>query len=704
MHFTPVHAAFCALGFLLLAPRALCAAAFVKNDPAAAFSELKLRDAANDNRSWRAAREDWEGARKRVADDPAWAKWLAGERAAVDRWMARHRDRVEWIAGWSHDGVSPKDASPVRWTDKIPGEETDRFSSASDPRVEITPTLKAWWVVGFRGRHNDMMNRAARLYKLTGERRYAEWAASQLDFYADNFLRWEPQRKGHQARLYWQTLTEASNLITYTDTARLLGDFPAPERLAKWRARFFYPEVEAINSNFQSIHNIATWQRCAAAQVALLFGDEAMWRKAIDGTFGVRAQIAQGITGDYIWHEQSLGYNSYVVQAVLTLFTSASLHGRAEALDHEMTVAQNLMLSTTAMRFSDGFIPNPADTRGRLTAPNAGNFAAAYRIFPTALGLATAAKRRAWDTLLDPPARVAKDFGLDLADRTFSREKLPPVRSQNMESSRMAILRKGPWQVYFHYGQLTRSHAQSEALNYELYHNATDISHDTGTVGYGSPLHRGYYTQGANHNVPLIDGEGQDLAVAFPRPVGKKAKQKQKQAQTQPQTPSLALGRLLDYAPGSATEDARVSAAQDHYRKNAAITRTLEIKDGNFVDTVTIKTTDGKPHALGLALQLQGKVKLASGFASVDDFAKGRPEVFKRWRGTRAADFMDHAALEVEYPGGTRMMARIALPGKFRIYHGNTPDVPPKRRETVYIEQQGTQATITTTFATVKMD
>ncbi len=689
-------AALCALGFLIGKPPAFSDTTFPKHNPATQFAEFKLRDPANNNRTWRAAREDWDGARKRVAGDPAWAKWLAGERAAVDRWMARHRDRVEWLPGWSHDGVSPKDASPLRWTDKIPGEETDHFSSASDPRVEITPTLKAWWVVGFRGRHNDMMNRAARLYKLTGETRYAEWAASQLDFYADNFLKWEPQRKGHPARLYWQTLTEATSLITYTDTVRLLGDFPAPERLAKWRERFFYPEVAAINSNFQSIHNIATWQRCAAAQVALLFGDEAMWREAIDGKFGVRAQIAQGITSDYIWNEQSLGYNSYVVQALLTIFTSASLNGRAAAFDHEMTVAQNLMLSTTAMRFPDGFIPNPADTRGRLTAPNAGDFAAAYRIFPTALGLATAAKRRTWDTLLDPPARVAADFGFELAGYKFSPSQLPPARSRNMESSRMAILRQGPWQVYFHYGQLTRSHAQSEALNYELYYNATDISHDTGTVGYGSPLHRGYYTRGANHNVPLIDGEGQDLDIVFPRTTGKQAKQKQDSQR--------ALGKLLDYAPGSATEPARVSAAQDHYRKNAAVTRTLEIKGGNFSDTVTIKTTDGKPHALGLALQIQGKVKLPPDFAAVADFAKGRPEVFKRWRDARAADFSERATLEVEYPGGVRMMVRIALPGKFRIYHGNTPDVPPKRRETVYIEQQGAEAEITTTFAAVKMD
>ena len=42
-----------------------------------------------------------------------------------------------------------------------------------------------------------------------------------MDFYADNYLKWEPQREG--ARLFWQTLTEASNLVKFTETVRLLG-------------------------------------------------------------------------------------------------------------------------------------------------------------------------------------------------------------------------------------------------------------------------------------------------------------------------------------------------------------------------------------------------------------------------------------------------------------------------------------------------
>ena len=48
---------------------------------------------------------------------------------------------------------------------------------------------------------------------------------------------------------------------------------PATQRQRWWRL-FFEPEVQALNSTMQSIHNIATWQRCAVAQVGLLFERE----------------------------------------------------------------------------------------------------------------------------------------------------------------------------------------------------------------------------------------------------------------------------------------------------------------------------------------------------------------------------------------------------------------------------------------------
>ena len=640
------------------------AAPYPKENPEKAFSELKIFDA--EGRPFRAAKEDWEGARKRVAEDPAWAIWLGEERAAVAAWMGRHRDRVDWVAGWSNDFVSPKDGSKLTWTEQIPGEEVDYFSSPSAPQVQITDKLKAAWVRIWREHHADMLKRAAQLYRLTGEEEYAAWAAGQLDFYAKHYLEWEPQRQG--ARLFWQSLTEGVNLITYAHTVRLLDDYAEQSRRKVWHDDFFVPEVKVLNENFPKILNITCWLRGASAQVGLIFGDEEMWREAIGGEFGVRQQVAEGITSDYLWYEQSLGYNSYVVNALASLFETAGLYGRTDELAEEMAVVQNLMLSTTYLRFPTGELPTPSDTKGQLYAPDEELFASLYRVFPTRIGLKRVKTERNWNTLLDPPFA-----------RPAAITELPPVTSRNFETSRMAVLKGGSWQVFFHYGQPPiKSHLQAEVLNYSAFYNDTDVTHDPGTVGYGSPLHRNYYLHGLNHNVPLVNGEGQEQP-----PKGRKP---------DPFTKTRS-GELIEFT----ANPPRITVAHPVYRRDAKARRTLSIEGEKLIDVAEIETTRSSPQKLGLALHVQGKVRLPDEFRADQDFSKGRPKSFGYWTDVTTATYRDQASFNVDY-GGVTIMLTVAIPGEFRLWHGSTPDSPPHRREGLYIEVTNTSATFTTTF------
>jgi len=669
---------------------------FPKPNPAKAFPELKIYDEAGN--PWRVAREDWAGARQRVNNDPAWTSWLRTERSAIDEWMAKHHDRVEWAAGWSHDGVAP-DGSRLIWTDRIPGEDVPYVSSRTQPKVEITPKIFAWWVVTFRGRNVSFMERAAQLYRLTGDERYATWAAGQLDFYADNFLKWAPARDG--ARLFWQTLTEASNILKMAETVRHLGDFAGAQRRQSWREKLFDPEVAVLNASYRNIHNIACAQRNAVAHVALVYGDDAMWREAIDGPWGIREQVRLGVTSDYLWDEQSFGYNALVLGALNSLFTAAGVYGRAGEFSNEMAIAENLLLAPTYYRFPNGDLPNPADSNGIPTAPNLQTFASVYRVFPTTLGLAAVNGRRNWDTLLDPPpspthAEVRPASSLDEYSGDDSRAAnrrqltelgiaLPPVISRNLESTRMAILKQGPWQVFFHYGQLTRSHSESEALNFSAFYGDTDITHDAGTAPYGSPLHLGYFTRGPAHNVPLVNGEGEDLG-------GFRERREWIVELPDPKRPMR--GQLLEYS----ANPARVSAGQPLYRPGVSASRTLSIDGERLIDRASIETTAATPQTLGLTLHFQGKVTLPDTFQSDQKFGEGRSEPFTYWREPRVASYHDRAEFDVNY-GKLVMHVTIALPGEFRIWHAITPDSPPRLRESLYVETTGTQATFTTTFA-----
>jgi len=631
---------------------------FPKTDPARAFAEMKIY--TKDGSPLRPAVEDWNGARQRVGNDATWRKWLVTQRTDMDDWMAKRRDHIEWICGWYHDFVSPVDGSHLIWTPDEPGEFT--LHSASDPRVPLTPKLRAAWVYNFRTTHATKMLNAAMLYRLTGERKYADWAAGQLDFYADNYAQWPKQSNQAGVHFMWQSLDEAVDLTKYANVARILGDAVTPERKQHWFTALFQPECVLLNATLHSIHNIACWHRSAVGCVALVYDDSALWKDAVEGPFGIRSQLAQGVTSDYLWREQSLGYNSYVVRALAPFFEMASmpgvgphLAGDVAKLAREMEIAENLMLSPLLLRFTTGQLPSPADGARQGKAPDTPLLSDMARIFPTTLGIAASQTRQDWNTLLDPipPVAIAAT--------------LPPIESRNLESSRMAVLKQGAWQIYFHFGQLTRSHAQAEALNYEAFYNQTDVTHDPGTVGYGSPLHRDFYTTGLAHNVPLIDGVGED---------------------------GWHPGKLLSFAAGA---PAHVAASQPDYRKNAGAERELTINGNQLLDTVKVTTTDGQPHELGLLLQLQGKAKLPATFQPDNTMqAAPHPAGFSYWKEVSSATFIDRAAFTVIYPDGQNLQVEFTVPGSFIVTHANAPDAPPQRREVFFVHLKATNAVFKT--------
>lgn len=609
---------------VLAACTASAAERFPKENPERALAEYKLY--GKDGSPLSPVVEDWAGARQRVSSDAAWKKWMESRRADVDEWMARRRDRVEWVAGWWHDYVSPKDGAFLPRTMDPPGEF---MTGASGERVEVTPKIFGGWVFTFRSAHQAMMIEAARLYRLTGDEKYRDWAAGQLDFYAENYMKWPLQTVHNKARMMHQSLDDANALTRLVQVARTLGDVIPEARRKAWYGQLFRPMALLLEETLQRVHNIACWQRAAEAQAAMYAGDEDLWKKAIDGEYGIRRQIRDGITSEYFWLEQSLGYNSYVVSALLPLFEHASLAGRAGELKAEMAAAENLMLAPMALRFADGKLPTPADSTGAFAyAPNRQMLASAYRVFPTPIGLEEAAKRKSWATLLQPPTAAKAP-------------PLPEVKTKLYGSTQFAVLRRGDWQIFVHYGQLDSSHAQAEALSFEAFWKNRDISHDPGTVGYGSPLHRGFYQTGLAHNVPLINGQGQAR---------------------------WAEGEVVRFDETKPSIEAR----QKNYRPGWDTSRSMEIDGGALRDVVEVK---GQEKArLGLVLHLQGEVApgvdmrpAESPLQYFESTKKARvPGVFEARMGDRKV--------------------RVSAGAPMTVWLGTTPDAPPNRRATLYFE------------------
>lgn len=649
------------------------AAPFPKPDPVGTYAKMKLP--LPDGRVWRTPTEDWAGARNRIAEDPAWKQWYEARKAEVDDWMVRRHDRAEWVAGWGHEFVSPKDGSFLIWSPDVPGEGVKTLASKSDPQVAVTPAIFRAWIVSFRALNMRMVQDAAILWRLTGDARYVDWVKAQLDFYADNFEGWPVQDRFYgPSRLFGQPLDEAASIIKLTDAARLIWDQVEPAHRQLWFEHLFKPEAVMLNQSMHRIHNIACWLRSASAQVALLYDDKELWDYAVDGPWGIRQQIEHGVTSDYLWFEQSNGYNEFAVRAMYTLFLSAGLQGQAVIFDRQMAIVQNLVLAPTWLRFQDDSMPNPADTTVTSPhyAPMKRTLLSIYRMLPTPVGLAEANESKSWDTLIDPPPAPPVPM-----------PPLPVVTSHDYHSTRFAVMKSGDWQVFFHYGQLTGSHAQAEALNFEAHYGLTDVTHNAYTVGYGSPMHRGYFTRGLAQNVLLINGEGSLPGNEWPT--------ENEAPGTLPQR-----GKLLEFD----ADKAIMAAAQPIYRKDAQAERTLRIEGNRLIDEATISTTADSPQVLGLALQVQGKVQRPTGWQNVTNFATGRPAPFGYWQDVQSAVFHDQASFDVIYRDGLIMRITFSTPGEFCVYIGSSPDSPvPARRDAFYLETQGRKATFTTEFS-----
>ena len=66
----------------------------------------------------------------------------------------------------------------------------------------------------------------------------------------------------------------------------------------------------------------------------------------------------------------------------------------------------------------------------------------------------------------------------------------------------------------------------------------------------------------------------------------------------------------------------------------------------------------------------------------------------------RGGKFRDGVEIESDFGRGTVLRITFEVPGEFRIWRGSSPDAPPRRRESFYLElaDPAAQATFTTTL------
>lgn len=599
----------------------------------------------------RTATEKWIDAKVLTTTDASWKTWLSGRRDLVNRWFAKPRDRHDLVAGYPNDMVDLKTGAFVAWNMDLPEPQ------ATAAPVEIK-YRQAWAAVNRQYNIARTLD-AARFYRLTGDVTLAETAARQLDFYAENYMRWPERKAIGNARMFGQSLDEAMAVLEMLEAARTLQSFVGAARATKWREGLFQPIAKNLQTySYGTLNNIDLWCAVGVAAIGMHLNDSALLETGTSGPRGIAAVLRQGTTRDGIWFEGSFAYNNFVLAALARLFDIASVSEHPDFVQRYAPDVQRMLLAPILFRFDDGTLPMPSDTRFAVAAVDKGTHAALYRHVPTTFGVQQATATKSWATLLDaPPSGIAA-------------VALPPAQTVHAEDARMMLLRHRDWQLFIHYGQRTVNHAQEEALTYELVQSTTSITRDAGTAtSYSSPLHLEYFSKGVGNNVPLIDGMGQER---------------------------WSPGEVLSMDAATASVD----LLQPTYRKDVSVRRTFQLGSSGMTETtrISVQPPNQIPRRLGVIFNTHCSVNAQDPRAGlpVPSVVPHGSQGFKHWTHVTRQEAQATWTAHLDCSGKPYELT-ITGPVAHTVYRASAPATPvPATRNAIYVEANASAATFVT--------
>lgn len=183
-------------------------------------------------------------------------------------------------------------------------------------------------------RNDQAIQNAGALYRLTGDRAYADFARDLLLAYARLYPTLGPHPAGRSSqmpgRLFWQTLNDSVWLVHAIQGYDAIRDTLDPQdrrtiddQVFRRMARFLSDETP---ENFDRIHNHATWAVAGVGMTGYVLRDREMVHKALlglskDGEAGFLRQIDQLFSPDG-YYEEGPYYQRYAL-APFVIFARA---------------------------------------------------------------------------------------------------------------------------------------------------------------------------------------------------------------------------------------------------------------------------------------------------------------------------------------------------------------------------------------------
>ncbi len=386
---------------------------------------------------------------------------------------------------WIFYYACPADGSPLRAES-----ETLHRCPQCGQRYSDERTIGAWRTKLYLSLESDLET-LARSWSLSEDQRFfAPIREALLQLARDwptytRHDRWG--RRGTLAvtggRRYSQLLDEASSLIRLAGIYDLVADAPSwnPEEQALFESQQLRMPLEEIGRFEQFIHpknNHQTWFNAAFAAVGLALGHADWLRHGVYGPRGLLKQLETCVSDDGLWHEGSIAYHFYALQA----------------FQHTLDAAQQV-----GWTFTDNSRLKSMWTAPLQMAFPDGRFHAVHDSNPVLLSEYRTHFRWAADYFGDP--------GLERADPAA-------LGSTNLMNIGLAVLRRpgcngSPICAMMKYGPRGDPHGHPAKLNLALYAMGEEILLDPGLIRPSAPPYQTWAQTTIAHNTVVLNQRNQ---------------------------------------------------------------------------------------------------------------------------------------------------------------------------------------------------
>lgn len=359
--------------------------------------------------------------------------------------------------------------------------------------------------------HNGayMLN-CAYLYRATGDRKYARYAADMLLDYARAYPGMMEHNKSFKhtpdafdaGRIFAQSLDESSWISRVAVAYDMVEDAMTPEERAKVESDLFSQCAEMLTRRPAGA-NWQMWHNSGMAACAAVTGCDSLMTRAIeDPKYGYRALIKKHLNPDGWINEGSAHYHFYPLEALLLTANAAQGLG-INLFDDDML----LMLEAPARSvYTDMSFPSHGDG---WYGDNLPAFAAFYEIanarFPG---------RRFDNMLAELYTHRARTDRQALLSGAELQGEGTGYRQPSIcyPKSGFACLRSGDNTVVFKFDNNNAGgHEHPDKLSFTLHNGKKELFPDFGTSGYGTPEYLDWYKRSLSHNTMNVDGLDQKV-------------------------------------------------------------------------------------------------------------------------------------------------------------------------------------------------